>query len=452
MPVFAPTIVEQRILRQLCPSSRNGILTAYAKFSILPQLIIGKTIEMPDRVAKCYCPNACTRICFANACPKLTWQPRKARSSEGPDSWLAWGRAVLVTVHVLYRHGQNRPKWPTSYSMLKGQGMGGGGAIPSGRRARQAAHDSYACAALAAGSPTQKSALGTVMWAVKGPAWDSSSARDAGVRAEKCISHARLSQAWAASRCQPLNGQRSTGASRRSGRGALPVGIKAGIAEVLSRQDCNGGGRQNTFTAQCSEEAVSCLIFVLMLLALRIDTNVFVTHVVADGLCCKTTRDHDFRWLRFVGLGAIHQFFLAPFYDSEGTGGPSPGASDVLPLLACSAAVSQEGEPVSALPHASARSSRSSGPGPSLRSAAGGNSRKEAAKARCAATARRLDHRATQAVIAAGHRCVVTEAARCRAKRRRNWTVSVLNLPRVASLGADDENAASSCAAEFGVL
>ena len=313
MPVFAPTIVEQRILRQLCPSSRNGILTAYAKFSILPQLIIGKTIEMPDRVAKCYCPNACTRICFANACPKLTWQPRKARSSEGPDSWLAWGRAVLVTVHVLYRHGQNRPKWPTSYSMLKGQGMGGGGAIPSGRRARQAAHDSYACAALAAGSPTQKSALGTVMWAVKGPAWDSSSARDAGVRAEKCISHARLSQAWAASRCQPLNGQRSTGASRRSGRGALPVGIKAGIAEVLSRQDCNGGGRQNTFTAQCSEEAVSCLIFVLMLLALRIDTNVFVTHVVADGLCCKTTRDHDFRWLRFVGLGAIHQLFSRAF-------------------------------------------------------------------------------------------------------------------------------------------
>jgi len=32
--------------------------------------------------------------------------------------------------------------------------------------------------------------------AAKGPAWDSSGAREAGVKSERCISYARLSQAW----------------------------------------------------------------------------------------------------------------------------------------------------------------------------------------------------------------------------------------------------------------
>ena len=67
--------------------------------------------------------------------------------------------------------------------------------------------------------------------------------------------------------------------------------------------------------------------------------------------------------------------------------------------------------------------------GPSLRPAAGGNSSKEA-NARCAATARRLDHRATQAVIAAGH-----------------W----ISAEPAASGGAEDDKAASSGTAEFGV-
>ena len=54
-------------------------------------------------------------------------------------------------------------------------------------------------------------------------------------------------------------------------------------------------------------------------------------------------------------------FFRAPFYYSESTGGPSPGAGYVRPLL--SAAVSQEG---GTCQRASARSSCSSGLGPSL--------------------------------------------------------------------------------------
>ena len=61
--------------------------------------------------------------------------------------------------------------------------------------------------------------------AAKGPAWESSRVRDAGAKSEKCISYTRLSQEWAASRCQlPLKGQRSRGAPVGSGRGALPVG------------------------------------------------------------------------------------------------------------------------------------------------------------------------------------------------------------------------------------
>ena len=84
----------------------------------------------------------------------------------------------------------------------------------------------------------------------------------------------------------------------------------------------------------------------------------------------------------------------------------------------------EKGELVSVLPRGAQAA------GPSLRRAAGGNSSKEAAKARCAATARRLDHRATQAVIAAGH-----------------W----ISAEPAASGGAEDDKAASSGTAEFGV-
>ena len=82
-------------------------------------------------------------------------------------------------------------------------------------------------------------------------------ARDAGVRQETCTSYVRLSQA--SSRCQL---SKSPGASAGSGQGALPVdhseGHQSRSGEVLSRQHCNGGGTQNSFTAKCSEEAVSC--------------------------------------------------------------------------------------------------------------------------------------------------------------------------------------------------
>ena len=72
--------------------------------------------------------------------------------------------------------------------------------------------------------------------AAKGPAWDSSSAREAGVRSERCISYARLSQAWAASRCQPLKGQRSRG-TVLSGRGAGLAG-QSGASKPQSQRCC----------------------------------------------------------------------------------------------------------------------------------------------------------------------------------------------------------------------
>ena len=56
----------------------------------------------------------------------------------------------------------------------------------------------------------------------KGPACDSSSARDAGVRSERCVSYARLSQARAAERCQPLTGHGSSAWSGSGGAVAAP--------------------------------------------------------------------------------------------------------------------------------------------------------------------------------------------------------------------------------------
>ena len=73
--------------------------------------------------------------------------------------------------------------------------------------------------------------------AAKGPAWDSSSAREAGVRSERCISYARLSQAWAASRCQPLNGQRSRSTAGLSGRGA-GLADHSGASKPQSHRCC----------------------------------------------------------------------------------------------------------------------------------------------------------------------------------------------------------------------
>ena len=78
----------------------------------------------------------------------------------------------------------------------------------------------------------------------------------------------------------------------------------------------------------------------------------------------------------------------------------------------------------------SARTSCSSGASPpTLHSPAGGSSRSEAAKALCAATARRPDHRATHADRAAN--CIAAGAAdaRWRASKRSHVAASVLNRP-----------------------
>ena len=120
---------------------------------------------------------------------------------------------------------------------------------PKGRAAR----DSCICAARAGGEAASgaagahgNKALGRVTSsrvgvtskarAAKGPAWDSSSAREAGVRSERCISYAHLSQAWAASRCQPLSGQRSRG-TVLSGRGAGLAG-QSGASKPQSQRCC----------------------------------------------------------------------------------------------------------------------------------------------------------------------------------------------------------------------
>ena len=78
----------------------------------------------------------------------------------------------------------------------------------------------------------------------------------------------------------------------------------------------------------------------------------------------------------------------------------------------------------------SARTSCSSGASPpTLHSPARGSSRSEAAKALCAATARRPDHRATHADRAAD--CIAAGAAdaRWRASKRSHVAASVLNRP-----------------------
>ena len=72
--------------------------------------------------------------------------------------------------------------------------------------------------------------------AAKGPAWDSSSTREAGVRSGRCISYARLSQAWVASRCQPLHGQRSR-VTVLSGQGA-GLADQSGASKPQSQRCC----------------------------------------------------------------------------------------------------------------------------------------------------------------------------------------------------------------------
>ena len=97
---------------------------------------------------------------------------------------------------------------------------------------------------------------------------------------------------------------------------------------------------------------------------------------------------------------------------------------------------------------ASARTLCRSGTGPSPSPSAGGNSSREAASARWAATP---DHRATQAVIAAGLEGAGDRLGPCRASKRRSCIVSVPNLPPAANLDADNDEAAPPGACELRV-
>ena len=123
-----------------------------------------------------------------------------------------------------------------------GQGPGGQYAGCGGRRSHQAAHDSdsYTCAAPATagagGGKKQGTGYGDVIPCGRDDQNTSCERRSFGQQRSRRGCEVRK---W-------------DGASR-------PVrSIKAGVAEVLSCQDCSGGGRQNSFTALCSEEAVSC--------------------------------------------------------------------------------------------------------------------------------------------------------------------------------------------------
>ena len=82
------------------------------------------------------------------------------------------------------------------------------------------------------------------------------------MRSERCISYTRLSQAWAASRCQPLRGQRSWGASWGGGGTGCPAGrpirrIEAAVTQVLAREDRSGSTGQNSLSAQRPKQTVS---------------------------------------------------------------------------------------------------------------------------------------------------------------------------------------------------
>ena len=97
---------------------------------------------------------------------------------------------------------------------------------------------------------------------------------------------------------------------------------------------------------------------------------------------------------------------------------------------------------------ASARSSCNSGSGPSPSSAAGGSSRREAAKARWAATAKSPDQCATQAVIAAGLDAAGTAVALCREQAQE---LHGLSAKPAANLDTGNDEAAPPCSGEFWV-
>ena len=84
--------------------------------------------------------------------------------------------------------------------------------------------------------------------------------------------------------------------------------------------------------------------------------------------------------------------------------------------------------------NASARSSCRAGLGPpALHSPPGGNSSRDAAKARCAATARMPTRLTTHAALAAARREVGTSAARAQASKRMKVAASGAHLPPTSS-------------------